>query len=291
MKLRPELVRLPCPDGGLHLYDPLLEQLIRLTPEDAAALERGAPSPPLAARLRGGMLEEGPAAVALRERIIAARLRTAYDLGAPPPPLAPVDWSIAETLPEQVSPLWRSASAWRALAEDRRAGRKRLSLRCFAPSMALLQAARALPYARLDTALVHAERAPLTEGPLWELLTHPALRVLIGGALGLALPERAVMNAWRLGPGDHMGPHPDGRRYKATFSLGLCPDWRAEDGGAISFGEPGLIEGEPTFTAEERFLPQLGELLIFAPGPETWHLVEPVREGVRYTVTGWWVEG
>lgn len=245
----------------------------------------------MAARLRGALLEEGPAAVALRERIIAARLRTAYDPSALPPPLAPVDWSLAETLPEDVSPLWRSAATWRALAEDRRAGRERLRLPGFAPSLELLEAARALPYARLDTALVHAERAPVTQGVLCALLTHPALRVLIGGALGLALPERAVMNAWRLGPGDHMGPHPDGRRYKATFSLGLCPDWRADQGGAISFGEPGLHEGEPRFTVQERFLPQLGELLIFAPGPETWHLVEPVRAGVRHTVTGWWAEG
>ena len=291
MKLRSELVRLPGPDGGHHLYDPLLDQLLRLTPEDAAALEAGSPSPTLAARLRGALLEEGPAAAALRERIIAARLRTAYDLGASPPPLAPVEWSLAEALPDAVSPLWRSAAPWRALAEDRRAGRARLCLRGFAPSLALLEAARALPYTRLDTALVHAERAPLTGGGLWDLLTHPALRRLIGGVLGLTLPERAVMNAWRLGPGDHMGPHPDGRRYKATFSLGLCPDWRADQGGAITFGAPGLEGGEPTFTAHERFLPQLGELLIFAPGPETWHLVEPVLEGQRHTVTGWWVEG
>ena len=291
MNLRPELLTLPCPDGGVHLYDPLLDQLIRLGAEDAAALSRGAPSPALATRLRGALLEEGPAAVALRERIIAARLRTAYDPGAPAARPAPVDWSLAETLPDVVSASWRSASLWRALAEDHRAGRARLCLRGFAPSSALLDAARALSYARLDTALVHAERAPLTGGALWDLLTHPALRALIGGVLGVTLPERAVMNAWRLGPGDHMGPHPDGRRYRATFSLGLCPDWRADQGGAITFGTPGLHEGAPSFTAEERFLPQLGDLLIFAPGPETWHLVEPVREGVRYTVTGWWVEG
>ncbi len=254
-------------------------------------MEIGALRPALRARLRGAMLEEGPAAVALRERIVAARLRTAYDLGAPTEPRVDVEWSLAETLPEPVDPAWRRASAWRALAEDHRAGRPRLRLPGFAPSMALLDAALVLPYTRLETALVHADRAPITGGALWALLTHPALRVLIGGVLGLTLPERAVMNAWRLGPGDHMGPHPDGRRYKATFSLGLSPDWRAEDGGAITFGTPGLSEGQPSFTAQERFLPQLGDLLIFAPGPETWHLVEPVRSGVRRTVTGWWVEG
>ena len=57
---------------------------------------------------------------------------------------------------------------------------------------AMLEEARALPYTRLDTALVHAERAPLAGGPLWDLLTHPALRSLSGGVLGLTLPERAV---------------------------------------------------------------------------------------------------
>lgn len=291
MNLRPELLRIPGPDGGLTLYDPLLDQLLRLDLADAEALARGAPGPALATRLRAALLEEGPAAGALRERIVAARLRTAFDPGAPALPPPDVDWSLAEALPAPVDPAWRRPAAWRALAEDRRAGRARLRLRGFAPSPALVAEAERLPYARLDTALVHAERAALHGGPLWDLLSHPSLRALIGGVLGLTLPERAVMNAWRLGPGDHMGPHPDGRRYRATFSLGLCPDWRADQGGAITFGAPGLDGGAPRFTAEERFLPQLGDLLIFAPGPETWHLVEPVRAGVRRTVTGWWVEG
>ena len=82
-----------------------------------------------------------------------------------------------------------------------------------------------------------------------------------------------------------MPVHPDGRRYQGTASLGLSEGWRASQGGAIAMGTP---EGE-RFMVNARWLPQLGDLLLFAPSHDTWHAVEPVLNGERLSLTAWWM--
>jgi hypothetical protein len=145
----------------------------------------------------------------------------------------------------------------------------------------LRQLAKSLPFARMETDLVRARRRLLAEDelPEWRaFMQHEVTRSLFGAAVGRALPIGLVVNAWRLDPGDHIGEHPDGPLYHGTISLGLNRDWSDDDGGAIAF------------RSGERWLPQAGDVCVFAPAEDTFHHVEPVRRRTRYSVTGWWVE-
>lgn len=257
--LRREILVRDHPEGGLELLDPLLERRARVE-----SIEELDPS-----------WHEGPLAEALRERLWSAKTRPE------PRGLEPVEveaaWELAQDLPPPIAAPWRQPEPWRRLAEDRAAGRPRLLLRGFVePGFSWEIAAPT----RLETELVQAWREQV-EVPLF---SHPAVRALCGAVLGIELGSEVVANRWRLDPGDRMGPHPDGLRYAATWSLGLCEDWRALDGGAIAFGTP-TPEG---FQVEERYLPHHGDLLLFRPGAETWHCVEsPAR--TRETLTGWWL--
>ena len=259
MPLRPEVLVREHSDGGLELMDPLLERRVHVQSVDEL----------------DATWHEGPLAEALRQRLWSAKTRPE------PRGLAPVEvqaaWDQVSALPHQIAPAWRQVEPWRRLAEDRAAGRLRLLLRGFVDpgfSWEIRQPQR------LETELVSAWREQV-EVPLFQ---HPAVRALCGALLGIELGAEVTANRWRLEPGDRMGPHPDGLRYAATWSLGLCPDWRAVDGGAIAFGTP----GPQGFEVKERHLPHHGDLLLFRPGAETWHCVEtPTR--TRDTLTGWWL--
>ncbi len=247
------------PEGGLELLDPLLERRVHVL--DIGELD--------------ATWLEGPVAEALRERLWSARTRPE------PRGLEAVEvqaaWEHVAGLPPEIAPAWRQVEAWRRLAEDRAAGRRRLLLRGFVePGFSW-----AIPApSRLETELVQAWRERV-EAPLF---AHPAVRALCGAVLGIELGLEVVANRWRLDPGDHMGPHPDGLRYAGTWSLGLARDWRAVDGGAIAFGVP-TSQG---FEVHERYLPHHGDLLLFRPGAETWHCVEMPHRS-RDTLTGWWL--
>ncbi len=279
MKLRPEIIQ-QAQGEELLLYDPLLERLHRLPLDSPSALSE----PWLAERL----LLEGPLAERLRAEVLAARLARP-PLPDPAPAVEEVDWSLAQDLPDGVASRWREGEAWRRAAEERAAGRGVSILRGFlAPAFCevLLQEARALRMERLDTALVHARRStsPSSLPRLRELLLSPDTRALVGALLGVALPEDLLLNVWTLEAGDHFAVHPDGGRYRATFALGLNAGWRARDGGAIAFGRP---QADGSLEVQERWLPQLGDLCLFVPGPRTWHAVEtPAR--ARWTASGWW---
>ncbi|MCB9732787.1 MAG: 2OG-Fe(II) oxygenase [Deltaproteobacteria bacterium] len=289
-RLRREVLLQERPDGGLALLDPLTDRLLELSPRARRGLDRGDRLVELELA-RAGLLED-PAAEALRARAFAARTR---EKPAPVRAGAPVeaDWALAEGLPDAIAAPWRDPERWRRLAEDGAAGRRYLLL----PGLVARDAARAigeaveaLPWARLETDLVKAHRRLLAgdEVRAWrDLMESAPLRALMGAALGRALPAGTVVNAWRLGAGDHMGVHPDGPQYHGTLSLGLCEGWTASQGGAIAFGEPSPGGG---FAVSDRFLPHLGDACLFAPANDTWHCVEPVTAGTRRSLTGWWVE-
>ncbi|MDP2312428.1 MAG: 2OG-Fe(II) oxygenase family protein, partial [Pseudomonadota bacterium] len=298
--LRPEVLRHVRADGGVDLYDPLLERLTSVPPAEVAALADLSASPTLAARLADALLLEGPVADELRRRVWAARALPLAE--APVPPPVHLDPALAAALPAPVAPAWRDPEAWRRLGEDRAAGRARLVLRGLlspADAAALAAEVRALPFTRFETDRVHAWRAvppapgdaPSSAAPpaltAWRALLHDhVLRALVGGALGVGIPAGLVANAWRMGPGDGMRAHPDGRRYAATWALGLTERWTAADGGAIAFGTP-TPDG---FVVDERWLPYAGDLCLFVPDAESWHVVEPPRRE-RLTLSGWWVAG
>jgi hypothetical protein len=288
--LRTELLRFPREDGGLDLLDLLFERTLSLSPDEARAL--AAEEPALMARLESQHWCEGAVVDQMRKSAWAARARNRP--AAAPAPLIDADWDEARSLPASVAAAWRDPERLRRLAEERAAGRRFLSLPGFLSTEAAREwarAAAALPFARMDTDLVHAQRCLLGEAdlPEWRaLMASPIVRRLFGAVLGVDLPERLFINAWRLERDDYMGVHPDGRLYRGTLSLGLNDGWTAADGGAIAFGDP----TGSGFVARERWLPHAGDALLFAPARDSWHTVEPVLSGkTRYSLTGWWTLG
>ena len=266
--LRAELLRFAREDGGVDLYDPLLERLIHLAPGEE-------PVDPL--------LFEGPLADRLRAQI-HARFARPWPATHPAEggPIAALD--AVPRLHPQIAPAWRQPEPWRCLIEEGRAGGSLLRLPRLLRDeavLALIHALDGLPWQRLDTAAVRACRAPLP-CPAW---IDAPFRALCGAALGRSLPTGFLSQAWRMEPGDGLAVHPDGARYAGTLVIGLSAGWTAAMGGALTFGEP-TLEG---LTAPQRWLPQAGDALLFAPHATSFHAVEPVRAGRRLTVTGWWV--
>ncbi len=273
-------------EGGVEIVDTLLERAHRVPeglgnpPEPGAAVT----DVRLAAWLEAELLTESPVIDQLRLAGWAARARRT--VRRPTLTEAPGPWHRAPELPDWIASAWRAPERWRRLGEARAAGQRLLRLegllthevatrwRDVASCAATTRCdnAYASGYWDQDTAALPDWRDALTAGPLHDLL---------GAALGLALPAAVQLNAWRLGSGDRMAMHSDGTRYAATVSLGLCPDWRAVDGGAIAFGWP----TEAGLEVRERWLPQLGDALAFAVEAMLWHAVEPVACHERVTLT------
>lgn len=292
--LRPELLRFPLPDGGLELFDPVLDRLYAL---DAAETARLAADGTLPDRLRDAMLEEGPVAELVRAHWWT-RKRASVPPPAEPSPPAEGPWALAEALPaEVIGPAWRDGETWRRLAEDRAAGTVALPMPRLLGTpfaAALAHAHASLAFERMAVGLTWAERhvcTPADVGPVADWLAvkaGPHFRALCGAVLGLPLPATVTANAWKLEPGDEIRAHPVGTTYVATLSLGLCRDWAACDRGAIVFAD--AAPGEAAFAVVSRWLPHLGDALAIARGPASWHWVESPRR-TRRTLTGWWVAG
>lgn len=291
-RVRPDVLRVKTADGGVDLVDLINERITSLDEFEARSYFGTSVDGALTLRLEEAQLFEGPDSEALRQSAWAGR-----KVRRPRPIeglVVPVDgdWAQADALPDLFEPSWREPERWRRLAEDHAGGTRYLSL----PNLLRGDVARqirgeclSLSWSRLETDLVRAERKLLSasEVPTWlDLLGGEAFRALIGAVLGRSMPPGLVVNAWRLGRGDLMGVHPDGRDYFGTISLGLCDEWAACDGGAIAFGVP-----RPTgFEVRQRWYPHLGDVCIFAPDGDTWHCVETVRaRKQRLSLTGWWV--
>jgi hypothetical protein len=284
---RREILSFSRDDGGLDLLDLLFDRIVRIAPDQVAALDAG--DPRMLQYCERLHLFESPEIVALRAKALAARLAEP----APPPaspPIDDVDWEAARDWPEIVAAEWRDPERLRRLAEDRAGGRRYLMLRGFLEpdtARAIAAAAESLPFERFESDVVRGDKCLLGGDQLrdWRIfLVGRRTRRLFGALLGRELPDGLVMNAWRMHPGDGMAIHPDGRLYWATISLGLCEGWKAADGGAIAFGDP-EADG---FVVRERWFPHLGDVCLFVPTPTTWHIVEPSARR-RITATGWWV--
>lgn len=292
-RLRAEVLRIRRPDGGLDLVDLVLERVTSLEATEALALASTDADLDLEDRLESAGLFEGPEAERQRQSAWAARkVRRPRPIegivGA-----VPGDWSLATELPELFAAAWRDPERWRRLAEEHAGGHRYLALPGLltrTASLRIRDEVLGLPWVRLTTDLLQADRHLLAKDdvPTWlDLLQGEVFRSLVSAVLGRAMPPGLVVNAWRLGRGDLMGVHPDGRLYFGTISLGLSEDWSASDGGAIAFGEP-QPEG---FVVRQRWFPHLGDACLFAPDGDTWHAVEAVRgERVRHSLTGWWVD-
>ncbi|MFO0744468.1 MAG: 2OG-Fe(II) oxygenase family protein [Myxococcota bacterium] len=295
-RVRPEILRIATPSGGLDLVDLVLERITSLDELEAltfrAAVGSDAGEGALALRLADAQLFEGPDSDELRQSAWAGRkVRRPRPIEGLFEPVAG-DWDAASALPDLFAEAWREPERWRRLAEDHAGGQRYLTLPGLVRrdvALRILAEVRALSMTRLETELVRADRHLLGKDdvPTWlDLLGGEVFRGLVGSVLGRPMPPGLVVNAWRLGRGDMMGVHPDGRGYFGTVSLGLAEAWSACDGGAIAFGLP-----RPSgFEVRQRWFPHLGDVCLFAPDGDTWHAVEAVRtKKVRLSLTGWWV--
>jgi hypothetical protein len=270
----------------------MMDRFHRFSPDEAAAIAAGDAA--MWARLDALSLTEGEVAAALREAQWSARAqgmlaRAEVERGEA------VDWAEAAALPaDLVRGRWRRPEALRRAAQEHAAGRQVVILREFFTEDAarrLRAAALALPMKPLRTDIVRGQRCWLgpDDLPAWRAFFHDArARRLLGAVLGVSPAAETTINVWRMEPNgeDQMRVHLDGRRYAATFSVGLCEGWEAADGGAIAFGEPTAAG----FTVRERWLPLLGDLCLFKPRQALWHGVEPVTgQRARLTLTGWWM--
>lgn len=292
--LRRELLVEADPAGGVRILDPLFERVVVLDAAQVAALDAGDPA--ALATLDDRWLRESPAAEAVRRAAWSARLR--------PEPARPavrgdetgdacVDVSCVDVSGIDWAPAWRDAERWRRLFAAAHAGNTLLPLDgLLPPALAEAAAAQAqtLPCARVEAAVVSAERALVDEaigGPLGEVrarLTHPATRRFFGAALGRDLGGPMHLNVWHLAPEERMAVHQDGARYAATVAVGLNAGWTAADGGAIAYGVP----GPGGLGVSHRWLPHLGDVVVFAPTATSWHAVEPPARD-RWTLSGWWL--
>lgn len=293
-RLRPEVLQFPQPDGSLDMLDLLMDRFHRFSAQESQLIQAGDDA--IWERLAALFITEGDIAKILREEQhsarVAGQMQRANMEDAPP-----VDWdAAAATLDEDViADVWRAPERLRRTADEYTAGRHVLILRdFFKPHAAarLRAEALSLPFKRLSTEIVQADRCWLqTEHlPDWQqLFQSQALRTVLGGLLGNILPPpQTTINVWRMNPTgqDHMRAHLDGRRYAATFSVGLCDHWTASQGGAIAFGHP-TPQG---FLVRERWLPYSGDLCLFRPREALWHGVEPTfGQTPRLTLTGWWM--
>jgi hypothetical protein len=290
--LRTELMLRPTADGGVALLDPLFEQVSALTADQVAALDAGDAA--AHAMLDEALLRAGPLVDHLRDQAWAARLRPRALPPAPAPRPPPDPAACARLAAAWPGGAWGQAERWRRLAEEGRAGAGLLRLDGLLPpdeAAALGDAAAHLPAARLDTARVAGHRADLPDDSPWRQLRERLLDADLVGLLSAAFgrppplgPAALHLNAWALGPGDHMAAHADGPTYALTLVIGLNPGWTAEDGGAITFFDPSRPEAAPAL----RWLPQAGDALVFAPEAHTWHAVAPARR-LRRTLSGWWL--
>ncbi len=289
----------PRADGGVDLLDPLFERLDRLDAGVVGRLDAG--DSEALADLDARLLRANPTADAARRAAWYARLRPEPDR------VTPASGDVTDACDAAASLSWgegwRTPERWRRLVESGRAGagpaHAGLRLDQLVPASLAERAAaeaQALPLTPLTTAVVTAHRvvidanAPPALATIRALLDHPATRRIVGLALGRPLEHGALhLNVWRLLPGERMAVHPDGARYAATVALGLNVAWAAGDGGAIAFGTP----GPDGLAVQARWLPHQGDAFVFAPGPTTWHAVEPPNR-TRWTLSGWWfwpVEG
>lgn len=288
--LRREVLLFDRDDGGVDALDLLFERLVTLSRAEIEGVRADPQDPGVIAHLDSLLLLESPIVDNMRHQTWASKAR-GIPRPAPSEVVPEVDWGLAREWPSLVAPRWREPESLRRLAEARAAGQRYLHLDGFvAPeaARALADEVRALPWQRLETEVVRGDRHLLGEGELtaWQSLMGSATtRTLLGAVLGVQLPATTTINAWRLGAGDWFAAHPDGRNYVGTLGLGLCEGWTATDGGAIAFGVPGA----KGFAARQRWLPHLGDALLFSPAQDSWHVVEPVQtDRGRLTLTGWW---
>lgn len=285
-QIRNELLVKEGADGIISLYDPLLQTVLLLNEEESVAFRSQEYTETLKAKLQGANMMEGIGAKVLRDCIWNARSMFRV-VPQPRPERTEADWEQASLLPDFVQERWRKPQIWASLFQYMLAGNDVLMLDdLFVPEI-LQKDIERFSFVPFQNKFIQGHRAPVNEGVVYELMEHPVFYSFVRSLLGLnASHSHCLVHAWQLSKGDFIGLHSDGPRYQGTFNVGVTPNWKAQNGGAIAFGRP-TEHGVDIF---QRWIPQLGSALLFAPRSDLWHVVETVQAGVRHTLTGWWTD-
>ena len=286
MELRKEVLIWSLEDGRIALYDPLLQYTHELNQEESQQFQSKQWSKELVARFHSSMLLEDMGAQIIRDNFWKNRLMSRI-LPAPDR-FDEIDWNVAKELPALVQEHWRDPERWRRLFEHGLAGNEIFVLNNFVESAPLQEfVSNISTWKEFSSPVVTAQRALLHEGPVYQLMQNAVFRKLVSTLLKVPLREQVWLQAWGISKGECIKSHSDGTSYSGTCTVGCSSNWKAKDGGAISFGKNTQQGWESTF----RWLPHLGDMLLFRPKADLWHAVEEVQQGHRLSITGWWIEG
>jgi len=283
-QLRPEILQQRNDDGLVSFLDPILQQKYHLNIGQSQEFLSGEWSDSLVSFLEAAMLLEGLGAEAIRRTYWNSKsmVRAVPENNIHVEP----DWSLLENLPNVLQEQWKGKEPWRRILEQARAGNRFFLLENFirrAPMLAAIEACDFQPY---QTNFLKGKRCRVSDGLLVQLMADSRIRQLFSSILNMPLTGEILAHGWKLENGDYIGSHIDGTKYIGTLTLGGNQHWKASNGGAFTFGTP----GRKSFQSEYRWIPELGNALLFRPRSDLWHAVEEVQSGTRYTMTGWWLE-
>jgi hypothetical protein len=140
---------------------------------------------------------------------------------------------------------------------------------------------------RSDTFFSHSEARLFShnsEGFGW-LVTEPCLRSVqrfVEDCFGLPLAPEMQVVAHRMSAGDYSGFHNDSPRLgweTHRLNLYLNDDWEAQCGGRLQIAS--TMSGEDVSGYIE---PRMGGVMAFEACPSSYHAIEPVRQGERYSI-------
>ncbi|HYI40319.1 MAG TPA: 2OG-Fe(II) oxygenase [Allosphingosinicella sp.] len=140
---------------------------------------------------------------------------------------------------------------------------------------------------RSDTFFRHSEARLFShnsEGFGW-LVTEPCLRSVqrfVEDCFGVPLAPEMQVVAHRMAPGDYSGFHNDSPRLgweTHRLNLYLNDDWETECGGRLQIAS--TMSGEDVSGYIE---PRMGGVMAFEACPDSYHAIEPVRQGERYSI-------
>ena len=287
-KLRNEVLMREYKEGCIEMYDPLLQKSVQLSVSESQMFLAGEDSwdATFIDKLDHNFMLEGMGVDAVRNHVWEHR--TMFRIQPDPTSFPPIDWNIAQDLPDSIQEGWKSPERWRRLYELSCSGTDIFVLDELIQEDILMSYASQLDsFEDYTSAVVNAKRQLLHDGMIVDLMHDEVFRSLCQSLLHVPLLQSTWVQAWKLEKGEGFGVHADGSKYVGTLSIGCCPHWKASNGGAITFGHG----GPHNWKGVSRWLPHLGSALLFRPRADLWHGVEDVQSKQRISITGWWLEG
>lgn len=282
--IRKEVLVRTLPTGIVEFLDPLLQVKYVLTKAHSEEYNTGKWSEELQEQLSAFSLLEDIGATVLREHFWSAK--DLIRLSPLKTDFMDCNWEIAQRLPQGIQSEWREPERWRRLAEHFYAGNAIAILHDLIVPELLEADLSGVHWSPYQTNILTGSRSKLETGFVVTLMKDPVFQQLVSAILRVPITSNVLVHAWCLQVGDYISAHADGPKYVGTLSVGCNRNWKATNGGAISFGRP-TQQGWDDYC---KWLPHIGDAVLFRPRANLWHLVEDVVDGQRQTITGWWLE-